>query len=50
MQSVPKRGRGERILYLDDEESLVILAKRMLERMGYRVTGFKLEKLVPADH
>jgi nitrogen-specific signal transduction histidine kinase/CheY-like chemotaxis protein len=35
------RGRGERILYLDDEESLVILAKRMLERMGYRVTGFK---------
>jgi CheY-like chemotaxis protein len=36
----PKRGRGERILYLDDEESLVILAKRLLERMGYRVTGF----------
>src|SRR5262249_47222687 len=35
-----KRGRGEHILYLDDEESLVILAKRMLERMGYRVTGF----------
>jgi PAS domain S-box-containing protein len=35
------RGRGEHILYLDDEESLVILAKRMLERMGYRVTGFK---------
>jgi PAS domain S-box-containing protein len=34
-------GRGERILYLDDEESLVILAKRMLERMGYRVAGFK---------
>jgi PAS domain S-box-containing protein len=40
VQSAPKRGRGERILYLDDEESLVILAKRMLERMGYRVTGF----------
>jgi CheY-like chemotaxis protein len=36
----PKRGRGERILYLDDEESLVILAKRMLGQMGYRVTGF----------
>ena len=35
-----KPGRGERILYLDDEESLVILAKRMLERMGYHVTGF----------
>jgi PAS domain S-box-containing protein len=40
VQSAPKRGRGERILYLDDEKSLVILAKRMLERMGYRVTGF----------
>jgi CheY-like chemotaxis protein len=39
-QSAPHRGRGERILYLDDEESLVVLAKRMLERMGYRVTGF----------
>jgi PAS domain S-box-containing protein len=36
----PHRGRGERILYLDDEQSLVILAKRMLERMGYHVTGF----------
>ena len=35
------QGRGERILYVDDEESLVILAKRMLERMGYQVSGFK---------
>jgi len=40
VKAAPKRGRGERILYLDDEESLVILAKRMLERMGYVVTGF----------
>jgi PAS domain S-box-containing protein len=39
-QVEPKRGRGERILYLDDEESLVILAKRLLERMGYQVAGF----------
>jgi PAS domain S-box-containing protein len=39
-RTAPKRGRGERILYLDDEESLVILAKRMLEQMGYKVTGF----------
>ena len=36
----PEGGRGERILYVDDEQSLVILAKRMLERMGYHVTGF----------
>jgi PAS domain S-box-containing protein len=40
-KSAPQRGQGERILYLDDEESLVILAKRMLERMGYQVRGFK---------
>ena len=39
-QAPARRGRGERILYLDDEESLVMLAKRMLERMGYHVTGF----------
>jgi PAS domain S-box-containing protein len=39
-KAAPRRGRGERILYLDDEESLVMLAKRMLERMGYQVTGF----------
>jgi len=39
-QAAPRRGHGERVLYLDDEESLVILAKRMLERMGYKVTGF----------
>jgi PAS domain S-box-containing protein len=34
------RGRGERILYLDDEAPLVGLSTRMLERLGYRVTGF----------
>jgi CheY-like chemotaxis protein len=28
------------ILYVDDEESLVYLVKRMLERQGYRVAGF----------
>jgi PAS domain S-box-containing protein len=36
----PRLGSGQRILYLDDEESLVVLAKRMLERMGYQVSGF----------
>jgi len=34
------RGRGEHVLFLDDEEALVRLAKRLLERLGYRVTGF----------
>jgi CheY-like chemotaxis protein len=43
--SAPRRGEGQRILYLDDEEPLVFLAKRMLEGLGYRVTGFSR----PAD-
>ena len=34
-----EHGAGEHILYVDDEESLVYLATRMLERVGYRVTG-----------
>jgi PAS domain S-box-containing protein len=34
------RGEGQRILYLDDEDVLVDLAKRILERLGYSVTGF----------
>jgi PAS domain S-box-containing protein len=37
---IPQRGAGQHILYLDDEEPLVFLAVRMLERLGYEVTGF----------
>jgi len=37
-QTVP--GHGERILFLDDEEPLVFLAVRFLERLGYRVEGY----------
>ncbi len=33
-------GHGEHILYLDDEEPLVLLATRTLQRLGYRVSGF----------
>jgi len=33
-------GRGERILYLDDEAPLVKLAVQFLERLGYRVDGY----------
>ena len=32
-------GNGECVLFLDDEEPLVRLATRMLERLGYRVNG-----------
>ncbi|MET0292781.1 MAG: ATP-binding protein [Steroidobacteraceae bacterium] len=39
-QTVRSRGNGERILFIDDEEALVLLADRMLGRMGYRVSSF----------
>jgi PAS domain S-box-containing protein len=34
-----QRQSTEKILYVDDEESLVILVTRTLERLGYKVTG-----------
>ncbi len=36
-QPIP-RGRGEHVLFVDDEEPLVIMAQGALERLGYRVT------------
>jgi DNA-binding NtrC family response regulator len=36
----PVRGRGERILYVDDEIALAKVADRMLRSMGYEVTFF----------
>jgi len=38
--SPPERGAGQHVVYIDDEESLVLLATRILERLGYRVSGF----------
>lgn len=35
-----ERGEGQRILYLDDEEPLVYLITRVLQRLGYQVEGF----------
>jgi PAS domain S-box-containing protein len=32
------RGTGEHILFVDDEPGLIDIGKRMLERLGYRVT------------
>ena len=34
------RGVGLRVLYVDDEEALISLAKRMLTRLGHKVSGF----------
>lgn len=33
-------GGGERLMYVDDEESLVFLMEIVLSRMGYQVSGF----------
>lgn len=38
--AVAPQGDGQHILYIDDEEPLVQLATRMLERLGYRISAF----------
>jgi nitrogen-specific signal transduction histidine kinase/ActR/RegA family two-component response regulator len=40
MPASSERGRGQRILYVDDEEPLVYLMVRVLDRLGYKVSGF----------
>ncbi|MFA5912849.1 MAG: PAS domain S-box protein [Burkholderiales bacterium] len=35
-----KPGTGQSVLYLDDDDSLVFLVKRLLERRGYRVSAY----------
>ncbi|HTI73040.1 MAG TPA: response regulator [Candidatus Limnocylindria bacterium] len=44
-QTVPavsriSHGHGERILFVDDEEALALIGKKILERFGYRVSAF----------
>ena len=34
------QGDGKHILYIDDDEAIVFLMKRTLERQGYRVSGY----------
>jgi PAS domain S-box-containing protein len=35
-----QRGQGQHVLYLDDDDALVLLVTRMLQRLGYRVSGY----------
>ncbi len=35
----PQRGHQEHILYVDDEEGIVMLGTHLLQRLGYQVTG-----------
>jgi len=34
-------GHGAHVLYIDDDETMVVMVERILERAGYRVTGFR---------
>jgi PAS domain S-box-containing protein len=36
----PAHGQGKRVLYVDDDEAIVFLMTRLLERRGYRVSGY----------
>ena len=33
-------GKGKHVLYVDDEEAIILLMSRLLERQGYRVSGY----------
>ncbi|MBX3026483.1 PAS domain-containing protein [bacterium] len=35
------RGAGERVLYVDDDEMLVVLISRVLGKLGYQVSGYR---------
>jgi len=34
-------GRGAHVLYIDDDETMVVMVERILERAGYRVSGLR---------
>ena len=39
------QGHGEHVLYLDDDEVMVLLAHQLLDRLGYRVSCFQDPRL-----
>jgi PAS domain S-box-containing protein len=39
-EATPAMGTGKHVLYLDDEEAIIFLMKRLLGRKGYRVSGY----------
>jgi CheY-like chemotaxis protein len=47
LKKVPEKitASGEHILYIDDDEALVFLVKRLLERQGYKVSGYCNQRL-----
>lgn len=53
LQTVLPRGRGERIVVVDDEEIIITLQKKLLEELGYRVKAFvvaeEAQRLIAAE-
>ena len=39
-KTAPVRGNGKHVLYVDDEEAIIFLMTRLLERQNYRVSGY----------
>ncbi len=39
-ETAAPHGQGRHVLYVDDDESIVFLMTRLLERQGYRVSGY----------
>ena len=37
----PARGNGQHVLYVDDDGAMVFLVTRMLEELGYRISGYE---------
>lgn len=40
LAEAPSTGHGEHIIYLDDDETVMLVVERLLERAGYRCSGF----------
>jgi PAS domain S-box-containing protein len=40
-RAAPGHGQGEHVLYVDDDETMVLMVERMLERAGYRVSAYQ---------
>jgi PAS domain S-box-containing protein len=40
LDTAPTPADGKHVLYVDDEEAIIFLMTRLLERQGYRVSGF----------
>jgi PAS domain S-box-containing protein len=48
-QDMSKPGRGERVAYVDDDEVVLLMVERLLERAGFEVTAFaRPEQLLEA--